>query len=74
MSMNSHVGLTLPEYQTLKFRDIPRIIRERVYTKWARVLGRTNAESVLGKYEDRPFREVADCSVIDIWDCFFIYA
>lgn len=63
--------LTREEFNTLKFYEIPNRIYNRIRDKWAQILG-VHAEEVLQKYYEKPFHEIADCSVIDIWDCFTI--
>ena len=72
LSMNSHVGISRGEYETLKVSELPGVIYNRILYKIRQLLG-DKAESFLAEFYEAPFKTVANSTGLNLWDCFFVY-
>ncbi len=71
LATNSHVIMSTTEFQTLKMSEVDDIIYNRIESKFRNFCG-DKAKQLLEKYADMPFKTVANCSAIDLTDCFVL--
>ncbi len=71
LAQNSHVMMTSEEYQTLKMSEVSDVIYRRVESKLRMMCG-DKARVLLDKYANKKFKDVVNCSVIDLTDCYAI--
>lgn len=71
LTTNSHVVMSTTEFQTLKMSEVDDTIYNRIESKFRSFCG-DKAKKLLEKYADKPFKEVANCTVIDLTDCFVL--
>ena len=71
LAQNSHIMMTSEEFQTLKMDEISDVIYNRIESKLRMMCG-DKARTLLDKYADKPFKEVANCSIVDLTDCYAI--
>lgn len=71
LSTNSHVGITMEEWNDIKVSALPNAIYNRIERKFRIILG-DKAKKFMESHANKTLREISVIQLVNVMDCFYI--